>query len=78
MSQKEFLVERDDDGKRFVLLEVTRYHEGIGDDGRKRMLESRLKGVASPDGRGVFADDEGKFFFADEPDRPMSRLIGPA
>lgn len=66
-------VSRDDDGAEFELQVISTFRE-IREDGSVRVVENKLKDVASADGRGVYTTDETQFIFADEPNRPM-RII---
>jgi len=68
-------VRRDDDGTEFQLQVISTFRE-ILDGETVRVVEDRLKDVASADGRGVYTTDETQFFFADETDRPM-RIVVP-
>jgi hypothetical protein len=63
-------VRRDDDGAEFQLQVISTFRE-IRDGAGVRVVEDRLKDVASADGRGVYTTDETRFFFANEPARRL-------
>jgi hypothetical protein len=63
-------VRRDDDGAEFELQVISTFREVRDETGLKK-VEDKLKDVASVDGRAVYTTDENRFFFADEPNRPM-------
>jgi hypothetical protein len=63
-------VRRDDDGAEFELQMISTFCE-VREGGVVRVVENKLKEVASADDRSVYTTDETQFFFTNEPNRPM-------
>lgn len=66
-------IRRDDDGKEFTIALISTFEEN-----RTQLdvsvVEKPFKDLASPDGRKIYAHDEKRFWFGDEPNRQLTLI----